>query len=316
MEDLSNRGFCFLWILNSQMNVGYECLNKWGYDVVDQITWIKTKNNKIHTSHGYYFLHSSETCLVGYKCSPGSSVDFISKVTNNIIFADVQKKSQKPEQIYTIIDLMMPGAKKMELFARNNNLRHGWFSLGNQLGENYNQWQNEVDCNKCGRQIEHGHFRYIIYIYIYIRYKSKQEANFDICDNCYQKEYSEDIKLLEYNNEESPIKNTSIHEMEGKRDTFQENDYFFRFRHNTESEVRHEYYKCNKCGTDPIWGIKFNCLICNDYDLCEICYDLWITQKFQQGDEETINLDNRLHPFNHNFGAIEVFNISCILYII
>ena len=29
----------------------------------------------------------------------------------------------------------MPGAKKIELFARNNNLRSGWFSLGNQLGE-------------------------------------------------------------------------------------------------------------------------------------------------------------------------------------
>jgi len=31
----------------------------------------------------------------------------------------------------------MPGAKKVEIFARNNNLRHGWFSIGNQLGETY-----------------------------------------------------------------------------------------------------------------------------------------------------------------------------------
>lgn len=29
----------------------------------------------------------------------------------------------------------MPGAKKMEIFARNNNLRQGWLSLGNQIGE-------------------------------------------------------------------------------------------------------------------------------------------------------------------------------------
>lgn len=35
VEDLSNKGFCFLWILNSQMNIGYECMNKWGYDVID-----------------------------------------------------------------------------------------------------------------------------------------------------------------------------------------------------------------------------------------------------------------------------------------
>ena len=70
VETLAVKGFCFLWILNSQMHIGYECMNKWGYEVVDQLTWIKTKNQKIHISHGFYFLHSSETCLVGYKCPP------------------------------------------------------------------------------------------------------------------------------------------------------------------------------------------------------------------------------------------------------
>jgi mRNA (2'-O-methyladenosine-N6-)-methyltransferase len=33
--------------------------------------------------------------------------------------------------MYEIIELMMPGAKKIEIFARNNNLRHGWFAVGN-----------------------------------------------------------------------------------------------------------------------------------------------------------------------------------------
>ena len=35
VEVLSNKGFCFLWVLNSQMHIGYECMNKWGYEVVD-----------------------------------------------------------------------------------------------------------------------------------------------------------------------------------------------------------------------------------------------------------------------------------------
>ncbi len=47
VETLSRKGFCFLWILNSQMDVGYQCMEKWGYQVVDQITWIKTKNEKL-----------------------------------------------------------------------------------------------------------------------------------------------------------------------------------------------------------------------------------------------------------------------------
>lgn len=62
------------------MNTGYECLNKWGYDVVDQITWVKIRNEKLYISQGYYFLHSSETCLVGYKCPPNERVEYKSKV--------------------------------------------------------------------------------------------------------------------------------------------------------------------------------------------------------------------------------------------
>ena len=85
-------------------------------------------------THGYYFMHSFEMCLVGYKCPAGEHVEYVSKVSNNLIFSEVRKKSQKPEELYEIIELLMPGAKKIELFARNNNLRPGWLSLGNQLG--------------------------------------------------------------------------------------------------------------------------------------------------------------------------------------
>ncbi len=77
---LFNLGFCFLWVLNSLLNTGYECLNNWGYDVVDQITWVKLRNDKLYISQGYYFLHSSETCLVGYKCPPNERVEYKSKV--------------------------------------------------------------------------------------------------------------------------------------------------------------------------------------------------------------------------------------------
>ena len=43
-------------------------------------------------------------------------------------------------ELYEIIELIMPGAKKIEIFARNHNLRPGWLSLGNQLGELYEKW--------------------------------------------------------------------------------------------------------------------------------------------------------------------------------
>lgn len=43
----------------------------------------------------------------------------------------------------------MPTANKIELFARNNNLRPGWLSLGNQLGEKYMKDVKPISCKIC-----------------------------------------------------------------------------------------------------------------------------------------------------------------------
>ena len=36
-----------------------------------------------------------------------------------------------------------------------------------------------------------------------------------------------------------------------------------------DEEVLHLYHKCNKCGIEPIWGTRFSCYVCQEYDLCE-----------------------------------------------
>jgi len=35
VENLSTKGFCFLWVVNSQVDIGYDIMNKWGYQVID-----------------------------------------------------------------------------------------------------------------------------------------------------------------------------------------------------------------------------------------------------------------------------------------
>lgn len=139
IEKLSKGGFCFLWILNHNVNPGYECLNKWGYDIVDRLVWIRTMNNesKVEIQKGRFFMKSTVMCLVGYKSPSNDRVEFRSKIANDIIVSDIKKNSQKPDQLYTIIDLMMPGSKKVEIFAKNNNLKPGWLSMGNEIGERF-----------------------------------------------------------------------------------------------------------------------------------------------------------------------------------
>src|SRR3989338_2046530 len=68
---LSDCGFLFLWVINAQMELGLKCMKKWGYSYVDKITWIKkTSAENVWISQGFYFLHSTESCLVGVKSKP------------------------------------------------------------------------------------------------------------------------------------------------------------------------------------------------------------------------------------------------------
>lgn len=255
VEKLVKTGFIFLWILANQINVACEMINHWGFELVDIIVWVKLKDSKINLSHGYYFMHSYELCLVGYKSTPGVSLDYRSKISNNIIFAETRKKSQKPDQIYDIIELMFPGSKKIELFARNNNLRPGWFSLGNQLGEQYDSWKNVLECNECSKAISIG----------MKRFKSRTKPDFDICQRCFETKREPTHKLEEY----------------------------FQLENNVEEEILHEYHRCNHCGCEPIWGTRFSCLSCDEYDLCEVCFD----KNLQ---------DEKFHDFpDHQFQAFE-----------
>jgi len=52
---------------------------------------------------------------------------FRKKISNDIIFGPAGKQSEKPSEIYEIIEKLMPGASRVELFARNNNIRRGMF---------------------------------------------------------------------------------------------------------------------------------------------------------------------------------------------
>ena len=54
-----------------------------------------------------------------------------------MIFAAPGIRGRKPDQIYDIMEAMLPGALKVELFATNVNIRPGWLSLGNQFVFSY-----------------------------------------------------------------------------------------------------------------------------------------------------------------------------------
>ena len=55
------------------MELGRDCLTKWGYRRVDELVWIKTNqiNRLIITGKtGHWLNHTKEHCLVGIKGNP------------------------------------------------------------------------------------------------------------------------------------------------------------------------------------------------------------------------------------------------------
>ena len=53
----------------------------------------------------------------------------------DVIVSEVRETSRKPDELYGIIERCCPGGRKVELFGRRHNGRHGWLTLGNQIGD-------------------------------------------------------------------------------------------------------------------------------------------------------------------------------------
>jgi len=236
----------------------------------------------VNVTHGYYLLHSTELCLIGVKsfsmnkkrglnASSGAPqnesehtqrLQYLSKVTNDVIFGKVSRQSQKPDEMYQVIEAMMPGARKVELFARNHNMRQGWLSLGNRLGPTFDsfdqEWQWNYNCDTCNADLSPIPHLKMNTQRAYVRkdtkapvvgskrYKSKKQQGHDLCETCVAGKDKQDYFLIENLCEEF---------------------------------IYHDWYNCDHCNQRPICGVRFSCVKCEDYDLCEGCFDQVILEQ-------------------------------------
>ena len=129
---LMDDGYIFLWVTGRAMELGRECLKIWGCERVDEIIWLKTTqiNKIIRTGRtGHWLNHSKEHCIVGVKGNPKFHIG----LDCDVVVAEVRETSRKPDELYTMIERLTPGTRKLEVFGREHNLKDGWMTLGNQL---------------------------------------------------------------------------------------------------------------------------------------------------------------------------------------
>lgn len=133
LQYVQDNGFLFMWVIASQLMNGIKMMRDWGYKVVQTINWVKvSRTGRYMPSHGYYFQHNKETLLVGMKGEMPEELN--ADAFKSLIVAPREvRQSQKPEEMYKIIEEMFPGMMYLEVFARSHNLREGWVSIGIEL---------------------------------------------------------------------------------------------------------------------------------------------------------------------------------------
>lgn len=134
LEQLQDEGILCLWVTGRAIDLGKESLEKWGYKVVNEISWIKTNQlgRTIVTGRtGHWLNHSKEHLLVGLKGNP----PWLNRqIDSDIIVSTTRETSRKPDELYGIIErLVGRHARKLEIFGRDHNKRPGWLTIGNQL---------------------------------------------------------------------------------------------------------------------------------------------------------------------------------------
>jgi N6-adenosine-specific RNA methylase IME4 len=102
-----------------------EVISAWGFEYKSSAVWVKSR-----MIMGYYFRAQHELLLIATR-GKGIPVPEGSNRVSSIIPGKTRAHSQKPDELYDILDKMYPEYDKLELFARNQ--RQGWTAWGNEI---------------------------------------------------------------------------------------------------------------------------------------------------------------------------------------
>ncbi len=114
----------FLWVVNALLPQGLEVMEAWGFEYKTNLVWRKPS-----IGLGHWARNRHELLLFGTRGNFGLPAE--PDRPDSVIEARRGRHSQKPEQVYELIERMFPTASRLELFARKQRL--GWASWGNEI---------------------------------------------------------------------------------------------------------------------------------------------------------------------------------------
>ncbi|KEJ82464.1 MT-A70 family protein [Oxytricha trifallax] len=135
LKKLQKNGFLFIWVTNKKFEVTLEYLKQNNYKRVELIVWIKLSEDlSLYQGIGYFLQHNCEFCIVAKSNERFEKLKERTLTHNlpNVIIEKVRKGSQKPDQLYDIMEKMLPKSRFLEIFSRPHNSRDKFTSVGNE----------------------------------------------------------------------------------------------------------------------------------------------------------------------------------------
>jgi N6-adenosine-specific RNA methylase IME4 len=114
----------FLWTTNPKLAEAIKVIEAWGFDYRTNLTWVKD-----WIGMGYWLRQRHELLLIAKRGEPPVPAE--EDRPDSVLEAPRRAHSEKPEQVYELIEAMYPNARRVELFARE--VREGWTSWGNEV---------------------------------------------------------------------------------------------------------------------------------------------------------------------------------------
>lgn len=113
-----------MWTTSAHLAKSLEVIEAWGFEYLSNLAWVKDR-----IGLGYYVRTKHELLLIagrGARLTPEPA-----DRPPSVLLAPRLAHSQKPVEIYDLIERMYPDFPKIELFARAT--RPGWDAWGNQV---------------------------------------------------------------------------------------------------------------------------------------------------------------------------------------
>ena len=127
----AKQSYLFLWVTTQHIELGLQCMRRWGFEYKTTHTWVKTNNvgDRIRFGVGHWGRNCTEFILIGAKGQPPAFSTLGIRDVATAFFAPRGEHSSKPDfPMLVRLNEVLRFDPKIELFARRE--RDGWDTWG------------------------------------------------------------------------------------------------------------------------------------------------------------------------------------------